>query len=163
MVTARNFLEVRRRRLRFRLCSAPARRTPCCLLPQPSLAWNMRCTCIGSPCASLALPPRPGRRHPNPDPASSRVRARSSRPLPQVYRYQSWGGQDALPVFQRGQAFQPAAIELKQVGSQRDPLFSHRLAQAGNRPSLGPPGSAQLAAGWLRGAAGWNAGRREQG
>lgn len=33
-----------------------------------------------------------------------------------VYRYQSWGGQDALPVFQRGQAFQPAAIDLKQVG-----------------------------------------------
>jgi DNA topoisomerase-3 len=32
-----------------------------------------------------------------------------------VYRYQGWGGTDALPLFQRGQQFTPAAIELKQV------------------------------------------------
>ncbi len=45
------------------------------------------------------------------------LRPRALQPgLSQVYRYQSWGGQDALPVFQRGQTFQPAAIELKQVG-----------------------------------------------
>lgn len=36
--------------------------------------------------------------------------------LRQVYRYQSWGGAEALPLFQRGQQFQPAAIDLKQVG-----------------------------------------------
>ena len=37
----------------------------------------------------------------------------------EVYRYQGWGGQEALPLFQQGQTFQPAAIELKQVGACR--------------------------------------------
>ena len=33
-----------------------------------------------------------------------------------IYRYQSWGGQDQLPLFTQGQTFTPAAVELKQVG-----------------------------------------------
>ncbi len=33
-----------------------------------------------------------------------------------VYRYQSWGGQDQLPVFTQGQQFVPAAVDLRQVG-----------------------------------------------
>jgi hypothetical protein len=32
-----------------------------------------------------------------------------------VYRYQSWGGQDVLPLFTQGQTFMPAAVDLKQV------------------------------------------------
>lgn len=36
-----------------------------------------------------------------------------------VYRYQGWGGTDALPLFQQGQQFTPAAIELKQVRAAR--------------------------------------------
>lgn len=40
-------------------------------------------------------------------------------PPRQVYRYTSWGGQGELPVFQQGQQFVPAAVDLKQVGGVR--------------------------------------------
>ena len=40
----------------------------------------------------------------------------TSRNFLDVYRYQSWGGQDQLPLFERGQQFTPAAVDLKQVG-----------------------------------------------
>ncbi|KAI7839931.1 hypothetical protein COHA_006325 [Chlorella ohadii] len=44
----------------------------------------------------------------------------------EVYRYQSWGGQDALPVFQQGQTFMPAAIDLKQGATQPPPRLTER-------------------------------------
>lgn len=52
------------------------------------------------------------RQHPAPP---STPRYLPQRNFLEVYRYQSWGGQDALPVFQQGQTFMPAAIDLKQA------------------------------------------------
>ncbi|KAI3430642.1 hypothetical protein D9Q98_005235 [Chlorella vulgaris] len=43
-----------------------------------------------------------------------------------VYRYQSWGGQDALPLFTQGQTFMPAAVDLKQGTTQAPPRLTER-------------------------------------
>ena len=56
-----------------------------------------------------------------------------------IYRYQSWGGQDQLPLFTQGQTFTPAAVELKQVGE-----------AAAVQPPLGCSRGGQRLGGWAQ-------------